>query len=141
MIKSLSVADRASAFRLQRLSLADGSFATAIDTDVDKQLTRLDELLGKRVIRYTVESIVGEEPEDASNGSDTPTPLPAGEATTIERLLARVLMPWRPKAEVLQQGWPKDSLADYLAKAKEDGTKINPTTSHATSCTMPMPAG
>ena len=125
MIKSLSVADRASAFRLQRLSLADGSFATAIDTDVDKQLTRLDELLGKRVIRYTVESIVGEEPEDASNGSDTPTPLPAGEATTIERLLARVLMPWRPKAEVLQQGWPKDSLADYLAKAKEDGTKIN----------------
>jgi len=120
MNKILASADRGSAFRLQRLSLLDGSFATALDPDVEKQLARLDDLLGKRVLNAIVDE--EEEGEDAGNGADA---APAGDGTTIERLLARPLLPWRPKAEVLQQGWPKDSLADYLAKAKDDPKRLS----------------
>ncbi|MEG3165133.1 hypothetical protein U1701_11060 [Sphingomonas sp. PB2P19] len=120
MNKTLPLTDRASAFRLQRLSLMDGSFATAIDADVDRQLARLDDLLGKRVIR--IEADEKDDEEGSGNGADTA--IAVGDGTTIDRLLARPLLPWRPKAEVLQQGWPKDSLADFLAKAKDDPARI-----------------
>ena len=113
MNKILALADRGSAFRLQRLSLLDGSFATAIDPDIEKQLVRLDTLLGKRVLD-AIPQDEEQEGEDAGNGADAAV-TPGSDGTTIDRLLARPLLPWRPKAEVLQQGWPKDSLADYLA--------------------------
>lgn len=141
MTTSFLLAERDTAFHMRRPMLSNGSFVTDIDPDVDKRLRELDEFLGKHLLPSAppdadeadegsdeeavargVEGAAGEDIEAPAGGRRRG--IPSHEIEAI-RLLGRTLAPWRPTAEIVKRGWPKNSLGDYLSKTKDDAAKLS----------------
>jgi len=131
MNRSLAFADRGSTFRLQRLSLQNGSFTTALDPTVEHELKRLDDLLAKRVLNLDA---TDEETSAFDEGSGDEEELGdmideggaiAADGGDPAELLARSLQPWRPKSGAVGAGWPRGSLLDALTKTPDNAAFVN----------------